>query len=711
MATLTLALAQPGSLDAGFRAEIGSGSYVQAIALQPDGKVVVGGRLKSADGAARAPLARLNPDGSLDSEFNVDMASTAEVSFILLQSDGRVLIAGNFQTVSGVARSRVARLESDGRLDLTFDPGTGPDNEVRAVALQNDGKILLGGSFTNVNRVLRQYVARLNPDGSLDMDFAPVVQKQWGAQVYAFVVQPDGKILVCGDFSQINGIIRPGIVRLLEDGNVDLGFEAAGGACAYVRSALVQPDGKILIGARFTNGSGRLARLWPDGRLDEGFTTNRVLSAYPTFHSLLRQPDGKLIVGGWLGDIDGNPHENLARLTPEGDLDYGFGYHPGSGKVVSCIALQPNGQLLAGGSFSAFDGALCPPIVRVNGGEPVPSPPQIMVQPTNQIGFENTTGKVAVVVRTCCQPFFQWQVNGTNLVGATNAILTLRPLKPTNSGVYSVIVSNSQGVIVSDPAVLTVIPDPGAGGTFETGFGTDGPICGIGMQSDGKFVIGGDFKTYNSVPRPRIARLNPNGSLDSTFVPGNGPLCAVSNLTVLADDKLLITGHNALYDYYNTFRLARLNPDGSLDSSFKVECRPSNWPLAVQPDGRIICANIGAGGDSFSIYRLRADGSPDANYADYRVSSGEGGTLGLKILRAAVQPDNKILVGADVFTRLHANGSVDTSFPERYPAGKTYTVFAFQSDRKILVAGTFTNLAGAKRHRLARLNEDGSVDP
>src|SRR5262245_39430326 len=111
--------------------------------------------------------------GSIDSSF---VLHTNEVNnwvwAVVVQPDGKILIAGDFTSVHGVPRNRIARLLSDGSLDTSFDPGSGADTTVNCMALQSDGKILIGGSFSSINGTSRSHFARLNSNGSLDTGFS-----------------------------------------------------------------------------------------------------------------------------------------------------------------------------------------------------------------------------------------------------------------------------------------------------------------------------------------------------------------------------------------------------------------------------------------------------------------------------------------------------------------------------------------------------------
>src|SRR6185437_4424176 len=172
-ATLSLRSPISGDVDFSFRLGASLDSSVLAVAVQSDGKVLIGGGFTTVNGALRGHIARLNPDGSIDHTFGYGLAgASSTVNAMALQSDGKVLIGGTFTAVNGTAINRVARLNSDGTLDTTFASGlAGANGSINAMALQSDGKVLIGGLFAAVNGTAINRIARLNSDGTLDTAF------------------------------------------------------------------------------------------------------------------------------------------------------------------------------------------------------------------------------------------------------------------------------------------------------------------------------------------------------------------------------------------------------------------------------------------------------------------------------------------------------------------------------------------------------------
>jgi len=260
-ALLTVNLATPDSTfnpgDVG-----GGGGTVSLVAVQTDGKILVGGSFTTFAGQAHNGIGRLNPDGTLDSAFNP--GANGELFALVAQADGKILVGGGFTMLGGQTHNRIGRLNADGTLDNTFNPGA--DSAVFSLAVQADGKILVGGEFDTLGGQTRNGIGRLNADGTLDSSFNPGAGGDYSGDpgLGPLVVQVDGKILVGGDFTTLGGQPRNGVGRLNADGTLDLTFNPqTGGDYPYpnyapVASLVVQADGKILVGGTFTaRGGGR----------------------------------------------------------------------------------------------------------------------------------------------------------------------------------------------------------------------------------------------------------------------------------------------------------------------------------------------------------------------------------------------------------------------------------------------------------------------
>jgi uncharacterized delta-60 repeat protein/uncharacterized repeat protein (TIGR01451 family) len=364
-----------GSVDTTYNATAGANEIIYTLALQPDGRLLIGGEFTAFNGLPRTRLARLEKSGQIDGTFLPGPGASDTVRALALQQDGRILVGGLFTNLGGVVRNRIGRLNPDGSLDGSYDPGAGADNPVYAIALHRDsahlGKAVIGGAFSMVDGVNRSFVARLNLNGTVDATFDPGTGAD--ATIYAVAIQDDGKILVGGDFTNFNGVISPGLARLLPNGAVDTAFAAAlgAGANASVRSIVIQSDGRILIGGLFTSVNGNplnnLARLLPTGAVDPSFVPGAG-GDRPVFTVAL-QPDGKILVGGDFETFSGVTRRRITRLLADGTVDPTINFGVGANAFISAIAVQvDDGKIIAAGGFTEFNDVPRNRLVRLHGG-------------------------------------------------------------------------------------------------------------------------------------------------------------------------------------------------------------------------------------------------------------------------------------------------------------------------------------------------------
>lgn len=329
------------------------------VALQTDGKVVIGGGNTSFIGSGPGKLARLKTDGTLDTTFSATVGDS--VFSIAIQPDGKILPTGWLTSLSGQSRAYVGRLHANGSLETTFNPNaTGgvlyPG--VYAVLIQSDGKIIMGGDFRNLAGRACTNLGRLFPDGSFDTNFTASAS----SIVYSLALQPDGKVLVGGEFLTLSGQSAQRIGRLNSNGTRDTNFIAT--ANDIPLAFAVQSDGKIIAVGPFTSLSGqaknRIGRLNHDGSLDTNFTA----TADGNVRTVALQSDGRILVGGLFSTLGGLARTNLGRLWPDGSPDLNF--NPGANGVVYAITLQPDGKILVAGAFTALSGLSRSKLCRLN---------------------------------------------------------------------------------------------------------------------------------------------------------------------------------------------------------------------------------------------------------------------------------------------------------------------------------------------------------
>jgi uncharacterized delta-60 repeat protein len=366
-----------GSLDTAFDPAGGFNGDVLVLRLQSDGKILAGGNFTAANTQIRNRLARINADGTLDIGFqNLMNGANDAVRTLSVQTDGRIVIGGLFTLVNDVIRNRIARLNLDGSLDSSFNPGSGADNSIYAIAesfLGTDRKILIGGDFVTVNSSTRNRLARLNENGTVDGSFN--IGSGANGAIHAIALSPTsgmhaGKILIGGDFTSFNSVPRNRLARLNPDGSVDLEFNPGTGANDSVRAIAIQTDGRILIGGLFTNVNGanfnHVARLNPNGSLDTLFTPG--VGANDAVLTIAVQGDTRILLGGQFTSASGVTRNRITRLNANGTVDPTINFGFGANSFVSAIALQTDTQIVIGGGFTEYDGEARSHLARLYGG-------------------------------------------------------------------------------------------------------------------------------------------------------------------------------------------------------------------------------------------------------------------------------------------------------------------------------------------------------
>lgn len=327
-------------LDETFTTGTGANGTVRASAIDSSNKIVIGGKFTNYNGAVRNYIVRLNSNGINDTNFNigtgVGISTSSEIEgihAIAIQSDGKILIGGYFTSFNGIARNSIARLNADGTLDTSFTSYFATDSAiVYSIAIQSDGKILVGGSFDNYNSASTNNIVRLDTYGAIDSSF--ITGTGFDNEVYAITIQPDGKILVGGKFNYYNTTYNTFLSRLTNTGSIDSTFTVPvikrTGEGFGVKTIKLQSDNKIVIGGGFylINNISRkkIARLESDGNFDTTFNPGSgfgpqegrgtTAASSPRLNSISIQTDGKIVCGGYFTDYNQNPVKNIARVNP-----------------------------------------------------------------------------------------------------------------------------------------------------------------------------------------------------------------------------------------------------------------------------------------------------------------------------------------------------------------------------------------------------------
>ena len=539
-----------GSADETFNPGIGSDATVTHIALQSTGQIIIGGAFATVNGTAKAGIARLGTSGALDATAFGTGLSGGSIQALTIQADDKVLIGGNFSHLNGAAVPKLLRLTAAGALDSTFtqlvptsEGGSslaanyfeaitsilslpdkiivggwnpvmyfngsptdhnamifvlqlgngayysminfrGKPTDVWALARRSDGQVTAGGSFTQLDDGTEAYYRGLcllsgtyfQPDAA----FRPIVGGQ--ANIRSVAVQSDGKIIAGGDFNLAGGLAKNGVARLNTDGTVDDTLTIPSMTGGTVTSVLYRDDGKIVMGGGFYNIGGLeyrdVALLSATGVMEASAYVGGV-------NALAWHPGGKILAATFSSP-------GVRRLNADLTIESTSTFNPGTGisnecsdecERVNAVAVQTDGKILVGGSFSSFNGIPVQNIVRLNANGSIDSGfPPLAFTVDN---FRSEVFSIAI------------QADGKILL----------------AGRFSTVGG------VSSPSLVRLNPNGTVDGTFDSAipdFGTT--AYKVYVQVDGKILAGGDIQLlegeniYNS-----LVRLNPDGSRDTSF--------------------------------------------------------------------------------------------------------------------------------------------------------------------------------------------------
>jgi uncharacterized delta-60 repeat protein len=616
------------TLDQPFAANVATlrGSFRNVRVLTSGKLLLIGSGPIVLNGLTRQSIMRLNADGTADASFNAGNASTS-VRASAVQADGKILLGGSFTSYDGVAARSLVRLLPDGAVDASFGGGNLLDDAVEEITLQPDGKILVGGSFD-----APAGIARLLPTGALDNTFGSPLTTE--ARIVLIGVQPDGKILFSTDRSdfQFTTRARARIGRLLPNGLQDpaflldnTGIPAIGNPYDANEFGL-QPDGKIVVavlGPYSGQDSKGLVRLLPSGAIDPTFTSPLTTSLYPTrISSLQRQANGQLLIAG-TGLWQSGHRGSALLLNANGAVDESFNPLLLSKGIVRSVVQQPDGKLVAAGVFDEANGVRTNNVARYN------------VDGSIDAAFTRQAATSVEVHHAVLQPDGKLLLAGyyaTTAAATYPSVVRLLPTGAIDNDFQSSAALVDRLVLQPDGRIVVIdgydVRRLLANGQVDNSFlssNSDGVAYALQLQPDGKILVGGDWSIYRGTPIRSLVRLQADGQLDLTFssplhtTPGS----LVDELLLQPDGKILVGAST---------KLLRLLPDGASDNTFAVSTYEYIRGLALQPNGRVLVAAYNNG-----LRRVLSNGQPDPSFGN--------STFDADVEDVLVQSDGKIVVG------------------------------------------------------------------
>jgi uncharacterized delta-60 repeat protein len=678
-----------GTQDTSFVSGTGFSSNVNNtthLSVESDGKIYVGGGpFTLYNGTTVNSFARINSSGSLDTTFPYT-SSTSAAGFSntvrsIFISGSNIYFAGSYTSYRPI--NNIVRINTDGTQDTSFLIGAGLNTQANAVKLQSDGKIIVGGNFSSYNGSTTPSLLRLNTDGTLDTSF--IIGTGFNASVYSIDVQSDNKILALGNFTSYSGSTQNRITRINTNGTRDTTFNVGTGLNVFLAAnatnkILASSDGGVYVSSPGTStysGSftGNLWKTNSDGTLNSTFNPRTTVLNTPIggfsgaqqggAYTLVQSGSSIIAAGTGFTTYKNALINRGVMIDSTGAISSSFNIgtnnENGSGfnGTIQSWVTQSDGKILAGGQFTFYSGSTQNRIVRLNRNGTIDA------TFVTGVGFNSTVNDIRV------------QPDGKIIAVGTFTSYS-------GSGVSGIIRLNVSGT-------RDTTFDVGTG--FTAGF--DARHCKI--QSDGKIVVVGAFTAYSGSTQNRITRINPDGTRDTGFNIGVGFSGDVESVILQPDGKIITAGGFISYSGSSSNRIIRINPDGTRDTSFVIGTgfASAALSLAQQPDGKIICANASetySGSINRYIIRINPSGTLDTSFNANAIT-------GLSLLSSTpnslvIDNSGSIYWGNNFSTfsgsfipnrivRLNPNGSVDETFNQAYPnyvnnigKGANFTVHA-----------------------------------
>jgi len=691
-----LSINSKGGIDTSFMNGTGFNNSVICLEKSLDNKIIIGGNFNNYNGVVANRIIALNLDGSINNTFDFGTGFNGDVNTIAVQTDGKLIIGGDFSSFNGVSANKIIRLNNDGTIDSNFSTGTGFNNIVKTIAIQSDGKILVGGTFTTYNGISKNRIVRLNNDGTIDNSYQTSIG--FNNSVNDIKILLDGNAIIGGSFTTYsenqNGNPFPASRIIILNTSGDKIDSFGSGFNSTVNAIHLRYDNKILISGDFTQFQGistnKIIRLNADNTHDTsfnlGYTIDNSIYAVSNFGN-------RTLIGGNFNSINttvsGDINSNRIRMLDDdgsftNDFASKIGIYPNSSvpNHVTEIAIKSNGKIIVGGNSESYNNATANRIVQLNADG------SIDATFSSGLGFTGPFSQIREIVP---------QPDGKVLVGGTFTYY---------NDVYT------------DKHLIRLNSDGSVDNTFTLNSLQDNSEYFIYLQDNGKIILGEkNYSYYNFVPEARLIRLNSDGTLDSSFNIGKFDL-GITSIVEQSDGKLLVSGNFSAFNGTNVNRVVRLNSNGSLDNSFSTGSGFDNivYNLAIQSNGKILVGGNFTTYDNLNanrIVRLNSDGSIDNNF----ITSGTG--FDRSISEIKILSDNKILVcgsftnyngtTANNLIKLNIDGSIDNSFqtsasPNNDTLNSSYIAdIEIDNNGKILICGShFTNIDNIRRS-LARL--------
>ena len=625
---------------------------INTIAKATDGSYFYGGNFSGYSQMRLGGVARISTAGVRDAGFDIKSGFNGNVNAAVELPDGSLVFGGDFTTYRGRVANRIAKIDSSGNLDLTFNPQTGANGASSVVTTLKiyGSSIFVGGYFTTMKGANAARIAKIDFNGNVDLTFNPSNTTSANNVIHSIAIV-GSDLYIGGDFTQYRGATANRIARVDADTGVMNGSFSTAGTDRAIYSVLYS-GGALYIGGFFSTYSGTvvngLAKIDPgSGALDTGFNSGSG-SGFTSTGAIVYQLASygtDLIAVGKFTHYRTAPANYIAKINSSGVLDTGFSPATGLNGFNDVVAsvLVLGSDIYVGGQFIRYKGAPARRIAKLNGSGDLDT------------SFNPATGATSTGA--------DGEVHGMTL--ASGGDIYIYGAFTAYRAPY--VANNILKTDASGNIDVTFNPQSGANGFNDE-------VHSIVVSNDAVYV-GGNFTTYKDVPTNRMVKLNFSGAIDSTFNLGftsAGANNAVRAL-VLNGSDLYIGGLFSMYNGSVVNRIAKVDSGtGAVDTAFSPQSSANgfnNFVAAMAISGTDLYV-----GGGFTAYR---------------------GAVANRIAKIDL-----------------ISGDLDTVFsPASDPNGANFNIQALAvSGSDVYIGGAFTGYRGVAVNRIAKISSTGVLD-